>query len=61
MPAKLPPVPELNTLHFRKTLSVPALLKKVRHHFSKIKEFRTTSRYSLVDILMSELAIFLLK
>jgi len=61
MPAKLRPVPEMNTLNFRKTLSMPALLKKVRDCFSHIKDARATYRYSLTDILMSGLAIFSLK
>jgi hypothetical protein len=61
MPSRLPSVPEMNTLNFRKTLSVPALLKKVRHCFSRVKDSRATYRYSLVDILMSGFAIFSLK
>ncbi len=62
MPKKLPAIPSLKDLNFRKTLSVPALLKGVRSSFNKIKDFRKSSpNYSLPDILMSGLAVFSLK
>ena len=62
MPKKLPAIPSLKDLNFRKTLSVPALLKGVRKCFNKIEDFRKgKTDYSLPDILMSGLAIFGLK
>jgi hypothetical protein len=48
-------------LHFRKTLSLPAMLKRVRGHFTTIRDSVITSAYSLTDVLMSGLAIFGLK
>ncbi len=62
MPKKLPAIPALKNLIFRKTLSIPALLKNVRQSFKKIKDHRKKKvEYSLPDILMSGLAIFGLK
>ena len=61
MPAKLPSIPQFNTLNFRKTLSAPSLFKKVRNCFSKIKDHRIKFNYSLEDVLMSGLSIFSLK
>jgi hypothetical protein len=61
MPSKLPSIPELSTLNFRKTLSAPSLFKKVRDCFSKIKDHRIKFNYSLDDVLMSGLSIFSLK
>jgi hypothetical protein len=62
MPRKLPAIPALKNLNFRKTLSIPALLKNVRQSFEKIKNHRKKkTEYSLQDILMSGLAIFGLK
>ena len=62
MPRKLPAIPALKNLNFRKTLSIPALLKNVRESFKKIKDHRKKkTEYSLPDILMSGLAIFGLK
>ena len=62
MPKKLPDIPSLKDLNFRKTLSVSALLKSIRKSFEKIKEFRKGKiDYPLPDILMSGLAIFGLK
>jgi hypothetical protein len=62
MPRKLPAIPALKNLNFRKTLSIPALLKNVRQSFEKIKDHRKKkTEYSLQDILMSGLAIFGLK
>ncbi|MEE4379455.1 MAG: hypothetical protein V2J55_18365 [Candidatus Competibacteraceae bacterium] len=44
---------------FRKTLSIPGLLKKVKAAFSKIKDHRKKKPdYPLVDVLMSGLAVF---
>jgi len=62
MPKKLPPIPPLKALNFRKALSIPGLLKTVRKKFSGIEEHRETKpTYSLPDVLMSGLAIFQLK
>jgi hypothetical protein len=62
MPRKLPEIPSLKDLKFRKTLSMPALLKKVRQSFEKITDYRKGKiDYSLPDVLMSGLAIFSLK
>ena len=62
MPKKRPDIPPLKTLKFRKTLSIPALLKKVRKTFEGIKDsYKAIPEYSLPDVLMSGLAIFSLK
>ena len=62
MPAKLPQIPDFKSLRFRKTLSIPSLLKKVKTSFNNIKDHRKKKPdYSLVDVLMSGLAIFGLK
>lgn len=62
MPAKLPQTPEFRSLRFRKKLSIPSLLKTVSASFDKVKDHRKKKPdYSLVDILMSGLAIFGLK
>lgn len=62
MPKKLPAIPALKNLNFRKMLSVPALLKGVRQSFTTINDFRKgKTDYSLPDILMSGLAVFGLK
>jgi hypothetical protein len=62
MPAKLPPPPDPKSLVFRKTLSIPSLLRMVRCSFSEIPDYRTKkSSYSLPDVLMSGLAVFGLK
>jgi len=62
MPAKLPPAPDPKSLIFRKTLSVPGLLKIVRGCFNQVSEHRRKeSSYSLTDVLMSGLAVFSLK
>ena len=59
MPAKRPPPPDPKSLVFRKTLSIPGLLKIVRDSFSKIPDHRSKkSTYSLPDVLMSGLAVF---
>jgi hypothetical protein len=62
MPKKLPEIPPLKDLKFRKTLSLPALLKRVRESFGEIKDpCKNRTDYSLQDILMSGLAVFGLK
>jgi hypothetical protein len=62
MPRKLLEISPLKDLKFRKTLSMPALLKKVRQSFEKIADYRKGKiDYSLPDVLMSGLAIFSLK
>ena len=62
MPAKLPEIPDFKSLRFRKTLSIPSLLKKVKAGVSKIRDHRKNKpEYPLVDVLMSGLAIFGLK
>lgn len=62
MPAKLPQIPNYQSLRFRKTLSIPGLLKKVKAAFSRIKDHRKKKPdYPLVDVLMSGLAVFGLK
>ena len=62
MPKKLPAIPSLKDLNFRKTLSIPALLKGVRKCFNKIKDVRKNKpNYLLSDVLMSGLAVFSLK
>jgi len=53
---------DYKSLHFRKTLSIPNLLKIVRTSFDKIADTRKKkSDYEFIDILMSGLAIFGLK
>jgi hypothetical protein len=62
MPKKLPEIPPLKDLKFRKTLSLPALLKRVRESFGEIKDIcKNRTDYSLQDIFMSGLAVFGLK
>ena len=48
-------------LRFRKTLSIPGMLKQVRSAFGKIVDTCKGSEYGLIDVLMSGLAIFWLK
>jgi len=48
-------------LRFRKTLSIPGMLKQVRSVFGKIVDTCKGSEYALLDVLMSGLAIFWLK
>ena len=48
-------------LRFRKTLSIPGMLKQVRSAFGKIVDTCKGSEYKLIDVLMSGLAIFWLK
>ena len=62
MSAKRPPAPEPGSLNFRKTLSVPGLLKMVRGCFSQIPDHRNkVYSCSLPDALMSGLAVFAFK
>ena len=62
MPKKLPPIPEKSQLKFRKSLSLPGLLKTVRNEFEKIEEHRSGKvTFKLSDVLMSGLAMFGLK
>jgi hypothetical protein len=59
---KLPIIPAINQLKFRKSLSIPGLLAIVRKEFEQIKEHRIkTITYKLTDVLMSALAMFGLK
>jgi hypothetical protein len=62
MPKKLSAIPDYKSLQFRKTLSIPALLKQTRNHFKTIDDPRKKKPlYSLSDTLMSGRAIFGLK
>ena len=62
MPKKRPEIPPLKRLQFRKTLSMPSLLKNVFAHFNNIEEHRTKKpTYPLSETLMTGLAIFGLK
>ncbi len=62
MPKKLPPVPAKGSINFRKTLSAPRLLKKIRGVFKRVPEHRKEPIvYPLADVLMSGLAMFGLK
>ena len=61
MPAKLPAVPPLNTLKFKKTLSINPLLKSIKTCFDQVSDSRKSPLYSLGDTLMSGFAIFSLK
>lgn len=45
-------------LRFRKTLSLPGMLKQVRKAFGKLIDTYKGSEYALSDVLMSGLAIF---
>jgi len=54
MPKKLPPIPDKSQLKFRKSLSLPGLLKNVRNKFEQVKEHRIGDvGFMLVDVLMS--------
>lgn len=62
MPKKLPLIPEKSQLKFRKSLSLPGLLKNVRNEFEQIPEHRSSKvNFKLADVLMSGLAMFGLK
>jgi hypothetical protein len=52
-------MPAPNQLKFRKSLSIPGLLARVRKEFEAIKEHRIkTISYKLTDVLMAALARF---
>lgn len=56
------PLPEQGSLRFRKTLSIPSLLERVRQVFDKLPEHRSKGiSYPLSDALMSAVAMFSLK
>ena len=62
MPRRLPDPPKREELQFNKKLSIKNMLKIVRQQFSKIPERQGVKlQYSLLDILMSGLAVFVLK
>lgn len=62
MPKKLPPVPVKGSINFRKTLSAPRLLTKIREVFKRVPDHRTGKiDFPLEDVLMSGLAMFGLK
>lgn len=62
MRLKKHPLPEPGSLRFRKTLSVPSLLKRVRQAFNKLPEHRGKGiTYPLPEALMSAVAMFSLK
>lgn len=56
------PLPKPGSLKFRKTLSIPALLQRIRGYFAEIPEHRRKQpTYPLADALMSAVAMFSLK
>lgn len=56
------PLPKPGSLKFRKTLSTPALLKRIRQVFNELPEHRRKGiTYPLPDALMSAVAMFSLK
>jgi len=61
MKAKQSPHGNASPLRFRKTLSLPGMLKQVRSAFGKIADTCKGTGYSLSDVMMSGLAIFGLK
>ncbi|OAD19702.1 hypothetical protein THIOM_004646 [Candidatus Thiomargarita nelsonii] len=62
MQKKLPPIPVAEKLKYRKNLSAPGLLEKVRKQFEQLVDLRSGKPgYTLADVLMSALAIFGLK
>ncbi len=62
MPKKRPAIPPLGSLKLRKTLSMPSLLERIRGQFESIPDPRNKKAdYPLADVLMSALAMFLLK
>ena len=55
-------LPKPGSLKFRKTLSLPALLQRIREHFAQIPEHRSKKPvYPLADALMSAVAMCSLK
>lgn len=62
MRVKKYPLPNPGTLQFRKTLSIPSLLQRVRGLFGNLPEHRSRKvQYPLPDALMSAVAMFSLK
>ena len=62
MRVKKYPLPNPGTLQFRKTLSIPSLLQRVRGLFGNLPEPRSRKvQYPLPDTLMSAVAMFSLK
>lgn len=62
MPRRLPDPPQRETLQFHKTLSITNLLNIVRQQFAKVQERQGAKlQFPLVDVLMSGLAVFVLK
>ena len=62
MRLKKHPLPKPGSLKFRKTLSLPALLQRIREHFAQIPEHRSKKPVDpLADALMSAVAMFSLK
>ena len=62
MRVKKHPLPKPGSLTFRKTLSLPSLLERVRGQFNQLPEHRSKKvTYSLPDTLMSAVAMFSLK
>ena len=56
------PLPKPGTLKFRKFLSIPALLQRIRSVFDDLPEHRSRKvEYPLPDALMSAVAMFSLK
>ena len=51
----------MSKLRFRKTLSIPGLLRQVRASFGRIEDPVVSRGLNLTDCLMSGLAIFALK
>lgn len=62
MRLKKNPLPKPGSLSFRKTLSIPSLLKRIRDAFDQLPEHRKKGvTYPLSDALMSAVAMFSLK
>lgn len=62
MRLKKHPLPKPGTLKFRKTLSLPSLLQRIRETFTTLPEHRSRKvEYPLPDVLMSAVAMFSLK
>lgn len=56
------PLPKIGSLTFRKTLSMPSLLERIRQTFNTLPEHRSKGiDYPLPDALMSAVAMFSLK
>lgn len=62
MPRRLAAPPQRETLQFHKKLSIANQLKMVRQQFAKVQERQGVKlQFPLVDVLMSGLAVFVLK